>query len=38
MPRRIECAGLKIDAALHSLLVDEIAPAPASIPMLSGKA
>ncbi len=26
MPRRIECAGLKIDAALHSLLVDEIAP------------
>ena len=26
MPKRIECAGLKIDEALHSLLVQEIAP------------
>ena len=26
MPPRIECAGLMIDAALHALLVDEIAP------------
>ena len=26
MPKRIECAGLQIDEALHSLLVQEIAP------------